>query len=94
MAKETEELKYEKTEDFRTQYANSVRLTVSLWDFRFHFGQTEEGFRIAESNRVIMSPQHAKMFLKVFERNIHLYEQKFGEINLPTDVIAEEPTPN
>jgi hypothetical protein len=35
-----------------------------------------------------MSPQHAKMFL--FLSNLKRYEDKFGEIKLPTGMIVEE----
>lgn len=33
-------------------------------------------------SRVIMSPKHARRFLAAFERNIQMYEKKFGTIPL------------
>jgi hypothetical protein len=83
------ELQYRKAESLIDAYANSVRLNVSLWDFRFNFGLIEEGLQVVEESRVIMSPQHAKMFYR-FERNLQLYEEKFGEIKLPSDVMQED----
>src|SRR5438128_710885 len=84
---------YQQVADFRSTYANSARMTVGLWDFRFSFGEVEEAtadsVKVVENVRVIMSPQHAKMFLAIFQQNLKKYEDKFGEIKLPPGMLQE-----
>jgi len=78
---------YHKAPNFLSVYANSARLLVSPWDFRFIFGEIEEAtgecLDIREDVRVTMSPEHAKAVFQMLERNIRQYEEKFGEIKQP-----------
>ena len=57
---------------------------------------TEEVLRVFEKLSIVMSPQHAEMFLQVFQRNLGRYEEKFGEIKLPPGILqvgdAQQPT--
>jgi hypothetical protein len=89
--KETQE--YTRAENFSSVYANSARLNISLWDFKFNFGEVEDigpsGMKVSEKVRVVMSPQHAKVFLQVFEQNLKRYEDKFGEIKVPVGIVEE-----
>jgi len=34
-------------------------------------------------SRVVMSPQHAKIFAMAFSQQVRAYEEKFGEIQIP-----------
>jgi len=94
MPENKREENYQKSPDFFTTYSNSVRMTVGLWDFKFAFGEVENAdaneIRVNEKLGVIMSPQHAKMFLQVFERNVKRYEEQFGEIKLPAGILVEQ----
>jgi Protein of unknown function (DUF3467) len=89
----TPKQQYNKTQDFFTLYCNSVRMTIGLWDFRFNIGEVEEAneevIRVSEKLSIVMSPQHAKMFLQVFQTNLGRYEEKFGEIKLPPGILVE-----
>jgi Protein of unknown function (DUF3467) len=93
----TEETKlkqeYTPIENISSVYANSARLNISLWDFKFSFGEVEEitpdVMRVSEKVRVLMSPQHAKVFLQVFQQNLKRYEDKFGEIKVPVGIVEE-----
>jgi len=85
---------YEKVPDFLSTYSNSARMTIGLWDFRFTFGEVEQAtsdmVKVSEKVSVIMSPQHAKMFLQIFEQNFRKYEERFGEIKLPPGILVEQ----
>ncbi len=43
----------------------------------------------AATQRVIMSPQHAKAFLEVLGQNVTEWERQFGEIRL----VPQDPNP-
>jgi hypothetical protein len=92
----TQKQEYGNADDFVSIYSNSVRLMIGLWDFRFNFGEvtdaTAELLKVSEKVRITMSPQHAKVFLQVFEKNLKRYEKKFGEIKLPVGIVAEADT--
>jgi hypothetical protein len=94
MAEQTQKQEYTRSADFTSVYSNSARITVNLWDFRMLFGELEEAtpelLKVTEGVKVIMSPQHVKVFLKVLERNVRKYEETFGEIKLPPGVGDEE----
>lgn len=79
-------LKLENSNDYREQYANSVQLRASLWDFLLLFGtlrqQSAESVTIQNFQGVYLSPQQAKALLNVLQTNIQQYEATFGEIRL------------
>ena len=74
------------TSDYRENYANSVQVRVSLWDFFLTFGtmnQTSpEAVSILNYQGVFLSPQQAKALANVLNQNITQYEATFGEIKL------------
>ena len=70
-------------------YANGVQVVFSQWDFQFLFSQLSgavtENPEVPQQqsylvSRLIMSPHHAKAFLKVLSSNLAIYEREFGEI--------------
>lgn len=73
-------------EDYRENYANSVQVRVSLWDFFLMFGtinQTSpESVSIVNYQGVFLSPQQAKALANVLNQNVTQYEATFGEIKL------------
>ena len=78
-------IRLEKDATYREQYANSVQVRVSLWDFFLSFGlvnQTGEAVSIQNFQGVYISPQQAKALLNVLSQNISQYEAAFGEIRL------------
>lgn len=72
--------------DYRENYANSVQLRMSLWDFLLTFGlmrQTAPETVVIQSFQgIYLSPQQAKALLNVLATNIQQYEAAFGEIRL------------
>ena len=76
-------------------YANNVALKCSLWDFVLDFGLLHEATpqRIVyrDEVRVIMSPQHAKVFAQLLTDHINQYVDKFGPIpDAPPDEESNE----
>ena len=74
------------TADYREQYANSVQVRVSLWDFFLMFGKihqtTPEAVDIQNFQGIFLSPQQAKALANVLQQNITQYENTFGPIKL------------
>jgi hypothetical protein len=72
--------------DYRENYANSVQVRVSLWDFCLLFGvltqNAPDHVNIQNFQGVYLSPQQAKALLNVLNQNVSQYEATFGEIRL------------
>jgi hypothetical protein len=72
--------------DYRENYANSVQVRVSLWDFFLLFGTINQtapdAVSILNHQGVFLSPQQAKALANVLNQNITQYESAFGEIKL------------
>jgi Protein of unknown function (DUF3467) len=79
-------LHLENSSDYRENYANSVQLRASLWDFLLLFGtlrqQSPEAVTIQNFQGIYLSPQQAKALLNVLQTNVQQYESAFGEIRL------------
>ncbi len=74
------------TSDYRDNYANSVQIRVSVWDFFLVFGtlqqQAPTAVEITNFQGIYLSPQQAKALLTVLQQNVTNYEKTFGEIKL------------
>lgn len=72
--------------EYRENYANSVQVRVSLWDFLLMFGRINQtaadSVTIHNFQGVYVSPQQAKALYNVLRENIAQYESAFGEIRL------------
>lgn len=96
------------SENFTSIYSNFVSMRSGLYDFVFMFGrispiatpvaskmdqqQSEEVIAPIFEAEVYMSPQHAKVFYLLLKEHIEKFEQRFGEIKLPPDVLQEKET--
>lgn len=72
-------------------YVNRVEINSSVYDVLISFHQSspikdETGKIIGEEKssetNIIMSPQHAKAFMKILGDQINWYEENFGEIDI------------
>jgi hypothetical protein len=64
-------------------YANFFVITNSPSEFIMDFGRILPGIPDARIyTRVLSTPQHAKQFLQLLQKNIDGYEKQFGEIKL------------
>jgi flagellar protein FlaG len=74
------------TPDYRENYANSVQVRVSLWDFFLSFGtlqqNTADTVDIRNFQGLFLSPQQAKALANVLQQNVVQYENTFGPIKL------------
>jgi hypothetical protein len=62
-------------------YSNLVIISHSPAEFIFDFTRLLPGIPKAKvHSRIIMTPQHSKMFLSALKENIEKYENSFGEI--------------
>lgn len=79
-------LQISNTADFRENYANSLQVRMSLYDFLLMFGtfsQTQpDTVNIVNFQGVYLSPQNAKILANLLNQHIQQYEATFGEIKL------------
>jgi Protein of unknown function (DUF3467) len=72
--------------EYRENYANSVQVRVSLWDFFLSFGTINQtmpdAVAIHNFQGIFLSPQQAKALTNVLVQNVQQYESAFGEIKL------------
>jgi hypothetical protein len=72
--------------DYRDNYANSVQVRVSVWDFFMVFGtlqqQSETQVEVQNFQGIYVSPQQAKALLAILQQDVANYENAFGEIKL------------
>ena len=75
-----------RAEDYREDYANSVQVNVSVWDFFLQFGRLTVGtgseVTFSSFVGVYMSPQQAKALHLVLAQNVAQYESAFGKIRI------------
>jgi flagellar protein FlaG len=76
----------ENAPDYRENYANSVQVRVSLWDFFLLFGTVQQAspdeVTVRQFQGVYLSPQQAKALSNLLQQNLQQYEATFGEISL------------
>ncbi|MGB9814054.1 MAG: DUF3467 domain-containing protein [Thermovenabulum sp.] len=77
-------------------YCNVVQVEAGAFDFEFKLGiKKKRNVPLGEDDfdfEVIMSPQHAKMFLKVLSEVVDNYEKNFGVINV--DFVGKDNSSN
>jgi len=65
-------------------YSNFVLIAHSPSEVIFDFARVMPGVpKTKLYARIIMTPQHAKMFFKNLEESIKKFENEFGKINIP-----------
>jgi hypothetical protein len=81
--------------DFRENYANSVQVRASVWDFFLVFGtlqqQNESQVEVRNFQGIYLSPQQAKALLSILQQDVANYENAFGEIKLDPRMVAHGP---
>lgn len=67
-------------------YSNLAIITHSPAEFVIDFTRVLPGVPKAKVHaRIIMTPQHAKLFLGALRENLEKYETKFGEVKIHGD---------
>jgi hypothetical protein len=79
-------LRLTNTENYREDYANSVQVRMSVWDFFLVFGtmtqDSPDELHVKNFEGIYLSPQQAKALWNVLGHNLAQYEQAFGQITL------------
>ena len=85
-------IQIEKSQDYRENYANSVQVRVSVWDFFLTFGtarqDSPDAVNVTNFQGIYLSPQQAKALLNVLAQNVKQYEETFGEMRLEPATLA------
>jgi hypothetical protein len=72
-------------------YANNVAMALNFFDLSMIFGEmveaTEEILVVDQKVRVTMPPSHAKLLLLLLMQQLQQYEEKFGQIVIPPEVL-------
>ena len=92
----TPTIEFTKAPGYRDEYANSVNLKVTTWDFQFTFGLMEQTsgdtFVVSNFSRVYLSPQQAKALANILSSNVQQYERQFGAIVIEPPGLVKVPT--
>jgi len=81
--KQSRSLGFRRSPDYIAYYASNIRMTISFFDIRMISGEVivdENNLIFNDRVSIVLSPQHAKVFLKVLQDNIEGYEKQFGPI--------------
>ena len=85
-------IEIKKRNDYRDNYANSVQVRMTMWDFYLTFGvmadASSAGVTIEAFQGVYLSPQQAKALSNILQQNLMQYENAFGEIRLEPQASA------
>jgi len=77
-------IKLEMPKEPNATYANTVMISHTQHGVFCEFIQIiPQEQRARVQKRIVMTPAHAKMFLRAMEENLRRYEDRHGEITLP-----------
>ncbi len=83
------------SEDYRENYANSVQVRMSVWDFFLVFGtmhqESPDKVEIDNFQGIYLSPQQAKALVNVLGHNLAQYEKTFGTLALEPNFAPPGP---
>jgi Protein of unknown function (DUF3467) len=78
------QIRLELPKDPSASYSNTVMIAHTPNEVIFDFIQImPNDNRARVQKRIVMTPTHAKMFLKALEDNMQKFEEKHGEVELP-----------
>ena len=88
-------IKLVNTQEYREDYANSIQVRASVWDFMLVFGRLQQQsageVEVHNFQAIYLSPQQAKALVTILEQNIVQYEKTFGEIKLDPNMSHPGP---
>ncbi len=100
--KKSQQIKIEIDESIgQGEYVNFAIVTHSIAEFIIDFIKILPGLKKSNvKSRIVISPIHAKTFMKALQDNIQKYESKYGEIKvmspsiLPKFKLKKDDLPN
>lgn len=82
------------SEDNKCIYSNRIGVNFSVFDFVLDVGCKVPGDPAQTSLlKIVMSPQHCKVFSQILQKNVEKYEKAFGPIPLPPATAAKDGKP-
>jgi Protein of unknown function (DUF3467) len=91
-AKSVEGLNFVRTPEFRSIYANYIRVNFNPFEISILFGQAgvlpekQDTVAIEMTSRVTMDVIEAKLLHQMLTRTIVNFESKYGHVAIPDDV--------
>ncbi len=89
-------INYQKSDSFRTGYANNTYLENTAWDLKLLFGEVDQskGDNVVVQHTAITIPwPQAKVLLYFLSMHVMFRELELGRITIPPDVINEPMPP-
>jgi hypothetical protein len=69
---------------FPTYYTNAINIASNYLDFQFLVQDRLNSQQATIRARIVMTPAHAKLLLAALGGQVQRYEERWGEIRLPT----------
>ena len=86
------QINFELPGDLEAVYSNIAVIMHSPSEIVVDFARVLPGAPNAKVlTRVVMTPLNAKLLLKALQENIGKYEEKFGEVRMPSDTGFQAP---
>jgi hypothetical protein len=83
-----------RSSNYVSTYSNNVQMRITPFDFVLTFGDVVniEGnvLTVEENVRIVMSPEHAKVFSKLLAENVSQFEKQIGTIVSPPQPDASK----
>lgn len=83
------EPQFEEAEDLREFYVDSVQVSTQLYTCVLNLGDLRANQPSLIRLRVKVSPQTAKVLGLILSKHIRNYEERFGEIGIPTKLYHD-----
>lgn len=90
------DLGYERTDDFRSVYANNAYFESSAWDLKIVFGQLDQPVgqpaKIRQHIAITIPWTQAKLAVYYLRLHVEAIEIQNGKISIREDLLPPEPT--
>ena len=96
MSDEPSDLKFERSEEFVSLYANNVRFESSVWDFKLVFGELEQGkgdALVEQHTAITLSWPQTKVLAYFLTINTLIHQSQNGHVHIPNSVKPPRPDP-
>ena len=96
MSDQPSDLKFIRSEEFVSLYANNVRFESSVWDFKLVFGELEQGKGdafVEQHTAITLSWPQAKVLAYFLTINTMIHQSQNGHVHIPDSVKPLRPDP-
>lgn len=96
-AKPWEKIEGKKSEHYVSSYANNVQMQTNFFDCALVFSEMlgtkvdeSQTLLVEEKARIVLTLTQCKLLAMTMMSQIFLYEKRFGEIDLPNEIVPPE----